>query len=102
MALTKQKLQEQFSARRLVLRLLLGFGAIGYMLYTSYEPGQVDALLQARPLGVCMALLVLLVRDFGYNYRIRYTTDKALNWKQSFNTHHAVGVCFLYASLCTI
>lgn len=85
MALTKQKLQEQFAARRLVLPLLLGFGVIGYMLYTSYEPGQVDTLLQASPLWVCMALLVLLVRDFGYIYRIRYITDKVLNWKQSFN-----------------
>ncbi|MFD3000999.1 YbhN family protein [Pontibacter toksunensis] len=85
MALSKHKLQEKFSARRLVLPILLGFGVIGYMLYTNYEPGQVDTLLEASPLWVAMALLVLLVRDMGYIYRIRYITDKVLSWKQSFN-----------------
>ncbi|WP_162054777.1 lysylphosphatidylglycerol synthase transmembrane domain-containing protein [Pontibacter pamirensis] len=85
MALTKQKLQENFSTRKLVLPMLLGFGVIGYMLYTSYEPGQLNTLLQVSPFWVSMALLVLLVRDFGYIYRMRYITDKVLSWKQSFN-----------------
>jgi uncharacterized protein (TIRG00374 family) len=85
MALTKRKLQEVFSARRIILPVLLGFGVIGYMLYTNYEPGQLDMLLQASPFWVGMALLLLLVRDLGYMYRIRYITDKVLSWKQSFN-----------------
>jgi uncharacterized membrane protein YbhN (UPF0104 family) len=85
MALTKRKIQEQFSARRIILPVLLGIGVLGYMLYTSYGPGQLDTLLQASPMWVGMALLLLLVRDLGYMYRIRYITDKVLSWKQSFN-----------------
>ncbi|HEY4650335.1 MAG TPA: lysylphosphatidylglycerol synthase transmembrane domain-containing protein, partial [Pontibacter sp.] len=85
MALTKEELQKKFSARKIVLPMLLGLGVIGYMLYRNYEPSQLHTLQQASPFWAGMALLVLFVRDFGYIYRIRYITEKALSWKQSFN-----------------
>ncbi|MFD2245907.1 lysylphosphatidylglycerol synthase transmembrane domain-containing protein [Pontibacter ruber] len=85
MALTKEQLQEKFSARKIILPILLGLGVVGYMLYKNYEPGQLETLLQANLFWIGMALLVLFVRDFGYMYRIRYVTDKVLSWKQSFN-----------------
>lgn len=84
MALTKESLQAKFSIRRLILPMLLGLGVVGYMLYQSYEPGQLQTLLQASPFWLGMSLLVLLVRDYGYMHRIRYITDKDLSWKQSF------------------
>jgi glycosyltransferase 2 family protein len=84
MALTKESLQEKFSTRKLILPMLLGLGVIGYMLYENYEPGQLRTLLQASPFWLGMALLVLLVRDYGYMHRIRYITEKDLSWKQSF------------------
>ena len=64
--------------------MVLGLGVVGYMLYKNYEPGQLQTLLEASPFWLGIALLVLFVRDFGYMYRIRYITDKALSWKQSF------------------
>jgi glycosyltransferase 2 family protein len=85
MALSKDQLQEKFSARKIILPMLLGLGVIGYMLYQNYEPSHLQTLRQASPFWIGMALLVLFVRDFGYMYRIRYVTDKALSWKQSFN-----------------
>lgn len=85
MALSKQKLQEHFSVRKIILPMLLGFGVIGYMLYSTYEPGQFQTLMQANLFWVGMAIAVLFVRDFGYMYRIRYITDKVLSWRQSFN-----------------
>lgn len=85
MALTQKQLQQKFSARRIVLPVLLGLGVISYMLYQSYEPEHLQTLVQASPFWVLMALLVLFVRDFGYMYRIRFITDKVLSWKQSFN-----------------
>ncbi|NEM97662.1 lysylphosphatidylglycerol synthase transmembrane domain-containing protein [Pontibacter burrus] len=85
MALTKEQFQKKFSARRILLPVLLGLGVVGYMLYKNYEPGQLQTLLQANLFWAGMALLVLFIRDFGYMYRIRYITEKALSWKQSFN-----------------
>ncbi|MBC5992208.1 lysylphosphatidylglycerol synthase transmembrane domain-containing protein [Pontibacter cellulosilyticus] len=84
MALTKESLQAKFSTRKLILPMLLGLGVVGYMLYQNYEPGQVQTLLQASPFWLGMALLVLLVRDYGYVHRIRYVTEKQLTLKQSF------------------
>ncbi|ARS35666.1 lysylphosphatidylglycerol synthase transmembrane domain-containing protein [Pontibacter actiniarum] len=84
MILTKETLQAKFSPRKLLLPLLLGLGVVGYMLHQSYEPGQLQTLLQANPFWLAMALLLLLVRDCGYMHRIRYITEKELTWKQSF------------------
>lgn len=64
--------------------MLLGLGVVGYMLYQNYEPGQLQTLMQASPFWLGMALLVLVVRDYGYMHRIRYVTEKQLSWKQSF------------------
>ncbi|MBC5774710.1 flippase-like domain-containing protein [Pontibacter sp. KCTC 32443] len=85
MALTKEELQKKFSARRIILPMLLGLGVISYMLYRNYDPSQLETLKQANLFWAAMALFVLFVRDFGYIYRIRYITEKALSWKQSFN-----------------
>ncbi|PRY03952.1 hypothetical protein CLV24_13817 [Pontibacter ummariensis] len=84
MALNEQKLQRQFSARRILLPAALGLGVVGYMLYRSYEPEQVQTLLQASLPWLGITLLVLLIRDLGYIYRIHYITDKVLSWKKSF------------------
>lgn len=84
MALTKQKLQQLFSVRKIVLPMALSMGVIGFMLHQQNEPGIWQTLLHASPFWLLMALLVLFVRDFGYMYRIRQITDKALSWRQSF------------------
>ncbi|WP_187262139.1 lysylphosphatidylglycerol synthase transmembrane domain-containing protein [Pontibacter beigongshangensis] len=85
MALDDQKLQRQFSLRKVLLPMLLGLGVVGYMFYQTYEPGQLQTLKQASLLWLFVTFLVLLIRDFGYMYRIRYVTDKALSWRQSFS-----------------
>ncbi|GAA4431329.1 lysylphosphatidylglycerol synthase transmembrane domain-containing protein [Pontibacter saemangeumensis] len=84
MALTREQITAKFSVRKLILPVVLGLGVVGYMLYRSYEPGHLQTLLQASPFWLGMSFLVLFVRDFGYIYRIRYITEKALGWKQSF------------------
>jgi uncharacterized protein (TIRG00374 family) len=84
MALSERKLQQQFSLRKVLLPVLLGLSVIGYMLYRNYEPDQLQTLRKASPLWLGITLLVLFIRDFGYIYRIRYITEKALSWQQSF------------------
>lgn len=84
MDLTQEQISRKFSARKIILPVLLGLGVVGYMLYDTYQPDQLQTLLQASPFWLCMAFLVLFIRDFGYIYRIRYITEKVLTWKQSF------------------
>ncbi len=85
MALNEQKLQQRFSLRKVLLPMLLGLGVVGYMLYRNYEPEQLQTLMQASPLWLGITFLVLFIRDFGYIYRIRHVTDRALSWRQSFS-----------------
>ncbi|MHA6248260.1 lysylphosphatidylglycerol synthase transmembrane domain-containing protein [Pontibacter sp. CAU 1760] len=84
MTLTKESLLATFSPRKLILPILLGLCMAGYMLRQSQEQVQLQTLLQASFFWLGMAILLLLVRDYGYMYRIRYITGKDLSWKQSF------------------
>ena len=84
MALNERKLQQQLSLRKVLLPVLLGLSVVGYMLYRDYAPDQLQTLLKASPIWLGITFLVLFIRDFGYIYRIRYVTDKALSWKQGF------------------
>lgn len=84
MALNEQKLKQRFSTRKILLPVLIGLGVVSYMLYQNYEPEQLQMLVKASPFWIGMTFIVLFIRDFGYIYRIRYVTDKALSWKQSF------------------
>jgi len=85
MTLSDTRLRRHFSLRRVLLPVLLGLSTAGYMLYRNHEPRQLQTLLQANLFWVAMAIAVLIIRDFGYMYRIRYITDRVLSWKQSFN-----------------
>ena len=84
MALNEQKLKRQFSTIRILLPVGLGLGVVGYMLFRDFEAGHWQTLAQASGLWLILTFLVLVVRDAGYIYRIRYITDAALTWRQSF------------------
>lgn len=68
-----------------MLPVLLGLGVMGFLIYENYDPDQFSTLANAHLLWIGMALLLLLVRDWGYVYRIRLITDKFLSWKQSLS-----------------
>lgn len=84
MAITQPDFTKHFAAPRILLPVLLGLSVIAYMLYKNYEPAHLQTLFSASIFWLLITLLVLVVRDLGYMYRIRFITDKALSWKQSF------------------
>ncbi|MCJ8167373.1 flippase-like domain-containing protein [Pontibacter sp. E15-1] len=85
MTVSEKKLRKKFTVRYLALPTVLGLSVIAYLLYAGYEPGQFGIILQANFYWVGMAVAVLIVRDLGNMYRIRYITDQVLSWKQSFS-----------------
>ncbi len=67
-----------------MLPALLGLGVMGFMFYENFNIEQLTKLMHASPVWLSVVLLLLLMRDVGYMYRIRIVTDKLLSWKQSF------------------
>ncbi|RAK68398.1 lysylphosphatidylglycerol synthase transmembrane domain-containing protein [Hymenobacter edaphi] len=85
MSTTQQdrQLLDKLSPSRMLLPVVIGLGVVGFMFWRSYQPGDLAALGNAKPGWLLITLLVLLVRDVGYMYRIRHIAEKQLSWKQS-------------------
>jgi len=73
---------------KMIFPVLLGLGVIGYILYTSSEELDFQYIMSniknASPLWIGLAIVVLVLRDGGYVWRIRHLTNKELNWTSSF------------------
>lgn len=77
-------LLRQLRPSRIVVPALIGLGVVAFLFWRSYKPGDLAPLLHARWEWLLLTLLVLWARDLGYIYRIRYITERALSWRQSF------------------
>ena len=80
-----QQLLDKLRPSRIILPVLLGLGVVGFMFWRSYQPGDLAPLANAKPLWLLVMLLVLLARDAGYVYRIRYLTEKVLSWRAALD-----------------
>ena len=80
-----QQLLDKLRPSRIVLPVLIGLGVVGFMFWRSYRPGDLAPLANAKPWWLLVTVAILLARDAGYVYRIRYLTEKALSWRASLD-----------------
>ncbi|MCP4520256.1 MAG: flippase-like domain-containing protein [Cytophagales bacterium] len=85
--LKREDLEKTFSPLRIYSAIALGLGATAYLFYTQNEGKNFETILSelAQPnfLWIFLAIFVLFIRDLGYIFRIRYLTNKELDWKGS-------------------
>ncbi|MFK7899726.1 MAG: YbhN family protein [Cyclobacteriaceae bacterium] len=90
MAEQEDKVLKIFNSRRIGLTVLIGLIVIGYLFYDEITNNGLTLsaigkeLANANFFWVFLALLVLLVRDGGYMYRIKHLTMNKLSWKSCF------------------
>lgn len=75
-----------FSPRKIIWPVLIGLSAASYLLIRNFDG---TAFLNINwtwysSFWIFIALLMVVVRDFAYMYRIRVLTDQQLNWRQCF------------------
>ncbi|AMR27625.1 hypothetical protein A0257_11310 [Hymenobacter psoromatis] len=80
----ESNLLRQLRPSRIVLPALIGLSVVGFLFWRSYQPGDLDPLLNAKWQWLVITLLVLWARDLGYIYRIRYIAERTLSWRQAF------------------
>ncbi|PSR56550.1 TIGR00374 family protein [Adhaeribacter arboris] len=85
MDLNRKKLLENFSTKRILIPVFIGLVVIGYMFYRNNDLTDLQNLKNAKPFWLVMTILVLVVRDAGYIYRIRHITEKVLSWRKSLD-----------------
>ena len=86
MSSTQRKILNIFAFRRIIVPVILGLGVIVYMVVRDVKSGNishVDWSWNAAFFFFC-SLLMLVLRDLAYIYRIRLLTDKVLSWRKSF------------------
>lgn len=79
-----QEAPDALSPTKVLIPVLFGLAAAAYLLVSEVDMAEISANMKTANLWwFAAALLVLLVRDAGYIYRIRELSDKTLSWRSS-------------------
>ncbi|MCB0401306.1 MAG: flippase-like domain-containing protein, partial [Flavobacteriales bacterium] len=81
------KVKELFTAKRIAIPILIGLGVAFYMLWKNTDWNEFAKVSWGwQSLGwLFVALLMMVIRDLAYMYRIRIITDKQISWRNSFD-----------------
>ena len=81
----KKTILKSFSPVKILIPVLLGLAATAWLFIRDDKVSELRGIAQANVWWLAAALLVLVVRDAGYMYRIRSLTDKFLTWRNSID-----------------
>ncbi|MFT2007254.1 lysylphosphatidylglycerol synthase transmembrane domain-containing protein [Pontibacter sp. 13R65] len=81
----KKTILKSFSPVKVLIPVLLGLAATAWLFIKDDRLSELKGITQAHPGWLLAAVLVLIIRDLGYMYRIRSLTDKFLTWRNSLD-----------------
>lgn len=82
-----KKVVKPFKAYQVLIPVLLGLFVIGWLFLDEFNPEvffSFDFTIYSV-MFLMLALVLMLMRDFGMMWRFRLLTDKELSWKQAFH-----------------
>ena len=79
----KKTILKSFSPVKILLPVLLGLAATAWLFIKDNKLNDLKGIEQAHWGWLLTAVLVLIIRDAGYMYRIRHLTNKFLTWRNS-------------------
>jgi uncharacterized protein (TIRG00374 family) len=87
MARKKSPIRQLLSPSRIFIPIGLGLLVAAWLLYTEFDLDSFSQLSWgwSTVFWIFMSLVMVATRDFGYMFRIRYLTDKAINWRNAFD-----------------
>ncbi|WP_114777726.1 lysylphosphatidylglycerol synthase transmembrane domain-containing protein [Botryobacter ruber] len=81
----KKTILKSFSPVKILIPVLLGLAATAWLFIKDDKLGDLKGITEAHIGWLLASLLVLVIRDLGYMYRIRSLTDKFLTWRNSLD-----------------
>ncbi|MBX2846064.1 MAG: flippase-like domain-containing protein [Saprospiraceae bacterium] len=80
------QLEKLLSPKRLILPILLGLGVILYLFLKKYDLADLSSYnwSEVKWGWLFLGLSVVVIRHFGYMWRIRVLSDKVISWSRSF------------------
>ena len=81
------KIINSLRPQRILIPILIGLGVSGWLLYRNFDAQAFSFVVITWHtfLFLIIAILMMLVRDVAYMYRIIVLTENRLNWRQAFN-----------------
>jgi hypothetical protein len=81
------KVTDLFSVKRVAIPIVIGFLVAGYMLWSNTSWQELSKIeFSVEMFGwLLVAILMMVIRDLAYMYRIRVLTDNFLSWRKSFD-----------------
>jgi len=81
-----RQILKAFRPTRILLPIVLGLGAATYLLIRNFDKSAFQHIQwnSNSTFWICIALLMMVVRDGAYMVRIRALTDNELNWRSAF------------------
>jgi len=81
------KVSDLFSVRRITIPIIIGLGVSFYMLYsnTNWDVLKNYQWTYRSFSWMMGALLMMVIRDVAYMYRLRILTDNKISWRKSFD-----------------
>lgn len=81
----QQKVLESIRISRVILPILLGVGAVAYLLWRQFNPEDFNEIRDwttEMTLWVVLAVVLLVIRHLAYALRLRTLSDKQFTWKK--------------------
>ena len=74
----------KISPRRVILPVLLGLGIVGWFIYKDFHKIEFTSFIFSyyTILFIGLAVLLMILRDFGYILRLRILSSKELSWRK--------------------
>ncbi len=78
---------KSLSPRKIIWPIVIGIAVSGYLFYRSFDKETFTFVTFSwyTLLFLAISVLMMIVRDIAYMYRIIVLTDYAIGWKQAFN-----------------
>ena len=74
------------SPKRIIIPIVFGVGVASYLLFKNFNK-EAFSLIEwswQTLFWICMAIVMMLIRDLAYMYRLRVLTNYELSWRKCF------------------
>lgn len=82
----RQEILRSIKPARIVIPILIGLGAVGYLFYNSFKEnsGQIKSISWDNHVlfWVCLSFVILIIRHLAYANRLRVLSDREFSWKK--------------------
>ncbi len=87
MDLQQKKILNFFRFRRIAVPIVIGLGVASYMLFRSFDLEAFSRINWTRASygNLFLSVMLMVVRDLAYMYRLRVLTDGQISWRRSFD-----------------